>query len=211
MTYRFLCTTDPAAIDSPESTLGINVTVPDVAARCGMGNLDGKHGLGRWPRCAADVPAALWSGKAAVDIATEIPLPPDAATLVATSSDVDSVGAMAVLVLRKLSEQGLPMYCAIDDARPGLDVRIRIVAGVVTHPRPTEWSPSPLPTIECPTLGAEDSRLWPVIGVCSAQERSVMRLRLQERGAVIARKRPRGRPRKDAAAVAPVDKTEAAA
>lgn len=69
------------------ATLGIEVTDPDLAAACGLGNIDPQHGAA--PR-----------GQAAIEAAQSWPLPPRGATLVTIRPDADAFGAMAVLGLR---------------------------------------------------------------------------------------------------------------
>ena len=71
------------------NTLGIEVTEPALAARCGLGNIDPQHG----PEAAPDAPAAI-------EAALNWPLPPKGARLVTIRTDLDSLGAMAVLQLR---------------------------------------------------------------------------------------------------------------
>ncbi len=68
-------------------TLGIEVTEPELAARCGLGNLDPQHSEGR-----ADL--------AAIELALEHPLPPPGAILVTIRPDADAFGAMALFALR---------------------------------------------------------------------------------------------------------------
>lgn len=87
-TYLALDPRGPATqITDPARTLGVEVTAPALAARCGLGNLDPQH-TGGDPRTAA-ITAAL-----------TCPLPPEGAVLVTVRPDMDSVGAMAVLALR---------------------------------------------------------------------------------------------------------------
>lgn len=69
-------------------TLGIEVTEPTLAARCGLGNMDPQHGRMPLP------------DQAAIDLALDWPLPPGGSRLVTLRADSDSVGAMAVLSLR---------------------------------------------------------------------------------------------------------------
>ncbi len=68
-------------------TLGIEITEPELAAACGLGNLDPQHGPGG-------------DGRAAVKAALDHPLPPPGARLVTLRPDPDAFGAMAVLTLR---------------------------------------------------------------------------------------------------------------
>ncbi|UYN93746.1 MAG: hypothetical protein KIT25_17035 [Enhydrobacter sp.] len=68
-------------------TLGIEVTVPALAARCGLGNVDPQHDGG------AD-------RRAAIDVCLERRLPPSGSFLVTIRPDPDALGSMAVLALR---------------------------------------------------------------------------------------------------------------
>jgi hypothetical protein len=92
---------------------GIEVTVPALAARCSLGNLDPQHTDGR--NVAACVEALTCQ------------LPPAGATLVTVRPDADSVLAMAVLTLRMLG-----MEHEITDA-PGFD-RIKDVGAADSAP-----------------------------------------------------------------------------
>ena len=68
-------------------TLGIEVTVPVLAAACALGNIDPQHTAGG-------------DGRAAIEAALAWPLPDPGSTLVTVRPDLDSVGAMAVLTMR---------------------------------------------------------------------------------------------------------------
>lgn len=69
------------------ATLGIEVTEPALAARCGLGNIDPQHdGSG--------------SELSAIEAALAWPLPPAGAWLVTIRPDLDAIGAMALLGLR---------------------------------------------------------------------------------------------------------------
>ena len=147
--FKFIEAKNVSDIVDPGTTLGIEITDPDVAKLCRLGNLDGQH-----------VVHDDWmSGLAAIEIALCVDLnsslvghagPPwpnsnlptfvcDATTLATTRPDVDSVGAMAVLVLRSLDI--------------AIDVEfVRNVAKADSF-RADKWSPRPLPTEENP---------WPV-------------------------------------------------
>lgn len=72
-------------------TLGIEVTVPALAAGCGLGNIDPQHQPGG-------------GDKAAIEVALEWPLPAPGSTLVTIRPDLDSLGAMAVLAMRVAGE-----------------------------------------------------------------------------------------------------------
>jgi hypothetical protein len=100
--YRF-ATLDPRHTDQADQSneavfaaasgvYGIEVTVPTLAARCNLGNLDPQHTEGR--------------NVAACVAALDCELPPDGATLVTVRPDADSVLAMAVIVMRALGQGG---------------------------------------------------------------------------------------------------------
>jgi hypothetical protein len=75
-----------------DTTLGIEVTEPELAARCGLSNLDPQHGR--------DTPIPGRRPRSAVEAALDWPLPPLGARLVTIRPDADAFGAMAVLSLR---------------------------------------------------------------------------------------------------------------
>ncbi len=68
-------------------TQGIEVTDPVLAAACGLGNIDPQHRPGG-------------GGIAAIEAASDWPLPPSQSRLVTIRRDADAFGAMAVLGLR---------------------------------------------------------------------------------------------------------------
>lgn len=72
--------------------LGIEVTVPALAARCNLGNIDPQHGVGGTVDTAA------------IEVAVAHQLPPENAVLVTVRPDLDSVGAMAVMAIRARGE-----------------------------------------------------------------------------------------------------------
>ena len=74
------------------ATLGIEVTVPELARGCGLGNIDPQHGGG------AGVGATRATAIEACLTATP---PPAGATLVTIRPDLDAFGAMALLVYRR--------------------------------------------------------------------------------------------------------------
>lgn len=144
------------ADDVPAGTLGIEVTSRHLAGACSEGNIDPQH-LGGDATTAAIVAALDW------------PLPPSGATLATVRPDADSIGAMAVLTLRR--EQlavGYEGETLIDtvfhvgttpvQGGPGMWERINAVAaadceasGPWPGPRPVEDAPSllrPTTTVE---------------------------------------------------------------
>ncbi|TAJ42786.1 MAG: hypothetical protein EPO55_00730 [Reyranella sp.] len=90
-------------------TLGVEVTEPALAARCGLGNIDPQHGPQACPEAPASIVAAL-----------DWPLPPHGARLVTLRPDIDALGAMAVLARRRMGgimdETTLRRVAAIDAA-----------------------------------------------------------------------------------------------
>lgn len=101
------------------TVLGIEVTVPELAARCGLGNIDPQH-LGGHARVAA------------IEAAFHRTPPTAGTTLVTVRPDADSVGAMALLTYR--GENPLPPvrgdgFTVQVDVRPEkLRVRVRMIA-----------------------------------------------------------------------------------
>lgn len=73
--------------------LGIEVTVPALAGRCSLGNIDPQHLGGD-------------TSRAAIDAALTWPLPPLNATLATVRPDADSIGAMALLSMRAEAHTG---------------------------------------------------------------------------------------------------------
>ena len=71
-----------------DRTLGVEVTEPDLAARCELGNIDPQH-------------AGCDSTSSAIEAAMSFPLPDCKARLVTIRPDADAIGAMAVLALRR--------------------------------------------------------------------------------------------------------------
>lgn len=198
MKFSFLETKNPADITNPNGTLGIEVTIPEVAALCHLGNLDGQHSVpGTYAR---------YIGRAAIDIAaTEAaqilynpgqqidPDAPGGVTLVTCRADLDSVGAMAVLVLRALGLGGAE-WChdyerySFDLPSPARD-RIMAIANADGFVRSDRWEPSPLPTVEnpWPRAGAIDSTKGLAhLGMICSPRRGDVTLPLNERVAVIA-------------------------
>lgn len=117
---------DNSALLGPQ-TLGIEVTIPALAALCGLGNLDPQHAGGDATR-------------AAIEAALTADLPPAGAILATVRPDLDSVGAMAVLRYR--AEDG--------EFEPEMLKRIGLVAAADTFARGSWGGPRALPTTENP-------------------------------------------------------------
>jgi hypothetical protein len=141
-----LCARRPELTDANEKVflnpvLGIEVTEPLLASRCLFGNIDPEHG---------ETPTDI----AAILVALTFPLPPEGTTLATIKPDVDSVGSMAVLILRAEDHQWTDSQ--ID--------RIHIIARTEINTTTPEWQPRDL-TIK----GLEDSfRNRPLAGIAGA-------------------------------------------
>ncbi len=124
------------AIFASGNVLGIEVSIPALAAKCDLGNIDPQHSGG-------DI------GTAAIEAAMAWPLPADGATLFTVRADLDSVGAMAVL---KARAEGIDLTPAAE--------RLRIV-GDTDRFGSSKWpgqAPLPSPANRWPSLiGTLDS------------------------------------------------------
>lgn len=105
------------------TTLGIEFTVPDLAAQCGLGNIDPQHGDGD-------------GTMAAIEAAIIHPLPVRGATLVTIRPDADAFGAMAVLAMRAAGQA----------ITPAMRARIGAIAAEDSFLRGPWPGPRPLPT-----------------------------------------------------------------
>lgn len=82
---------------NPVGVLGIEVTVPALAERCTLGNLDPQHSGGSAEQAAIE---AAWE-------ILELSLPLEGATMATVRVDVDSVGAMAALEIKAEERQNI--------------------------------------------------------------------------------------------------------
>src|SRR3972149_328 len=137
--------------------LGIEVTVPRLAARCLEGNIDPQHSGGE--------------DLAAIGAAMSWPLPPRETTLAPLRPDMDSLGAMAVLEIRRgdkalyarmaeidyPSDGGLDREVVLD--RPEVLGRISAIAGA-DKARGVWPGQQPLPSRDNP-WGARDEQGLP--------------------------------------------------
>jgi len=133
---------DPRKPVVPPSTLGIEVTVSEIAAMCDLGNIDEQHSAPSGGRAAIEV---AW-GKD-VGGGPEIN-PPHGATLATVRPDLDALGAMAVLALRRSGAWGL-LAPAGDSVFRAITRRVRAIAAADGNTA-TTWEPRPLPTAENP-------------------------------------------------------------
>jgi hypothetical protein len=118
--------------------MGIEVTVPALAKRCNLGNIDPQHSGGD-------------ANRAAIEDALTTELPAEGSTLATVRADPDAVGAMAIFNLRTKGE-------SLESAME----RISIVATSDKFARGGYSGPKPLPTRDNPwieeTATAESSR-----------------------------------------------------
>ena len=125
--------------------MGIEVTIPELADACSLGNIDPQHGHDRGALLA---PGAFPMGyvregrMAAIDVACGCPLPPGGSALVTVRPDLDSVGAMAVVLLRAL---GIVDFSAPSPIASAVWARVCDISSADSY-RPGAWAPRPLPT-----------------------------------------------------------------
>ena len=98
-----------------ESTFGIEVSIPELANRCKLGNIDPQHTGGDPTRAAIEVVSELSTSE----------LPPQNSTLVTIRADLDSVASMALLELRASGGLNLPAELATDVVARIKDIAIR--------------------------------------------------------------------------------------
>jgi len=190
--FSFIATTNPQDITDPEHTLGIEVTTPAVVERCKLGNLDGQHGgVGRgswdgtqiasWLR----LPDGSTADRAAVAIASHVYAPLKGTTLATTRPDLDSIAAMALLVISRIG-----LWPAIGSREEdALRDRVRAVAEADAFVPAAAWSPSPLPTEANPWSRAgsvDSSEGLAHLGMICSPRRGDVGLPLAERVATIA-------------------------
>ena len=142
MTYKFAIL-DPRSIPAASAAndaifasgvvVGVEVTVPALAARCAV-SIDPQH-------------AGQDTSVAAIEAALVVELPQDGATLATVRADLDSIGAMAILAIRA---EGV-------DITPEIQSRIRQVADADKFVTTGRWCEQSLPTTENPWSGGENS------------------------------------------------------
>lgn len=137
---------DNSAFLGPQS-LGIEVTIPALAAGCGLGNIDPQHSGGN-------------AGLAAIEASLTAEVPPEGAMLATVRADADSVGAMAVLAFRA---EGV-------DLTPDVLERVRLVAEADRFAKGPYPGPRPLPTTgnPWPSTGASASESRELSAIASA-------------------------------------------
>lgn len=133
------------AIFASGPVLGIEVTIPALAARCMLGNIDPQHS------------GQQDADKAAIEAAISAPMPPDGATLVTVRADLDSVGAMAVFETRRFLLEKTGGGCDVPNFF--CQSQVQKVATADKFARGSYPGPQPLPTAEntWPAEGSADS------------------------------------------------------
>ena len=106
------------------TTLGIEVTAPELARACGLGNVDPQHGGGI---------GVGTQGTAAIEACLTITPPRAGATLVTIRPDLDAFGSMALLALRRVGCRPSPVMRARIDRVARAD---RFDRGPWPGPRP---------------------------------------------------------------------------
>lgn len=129
------------------TTLGIEVTVPRLAAACGRGNVDPQHA------------GAGSTDLAAIDLAPTMELPPADTRLVTIRPDLDAFGAMAILSLRA---QGAELSDALLARAARISQSDRFDRGGWPGPRP-------LPTRESVAAVTDDEQSLQAIGTIPAR------------------------------------------
>jgi hypothetical protein len=151
MSYKFL-QLDPRPLPVAEeknaevlgaNTLGIEVTISALAARCGLGNIDPQHTGGD-------------AVMTAIEVALTAELPPEGSILVTIRADLDALGAMAVFSLRARGESLEPAMA-----------RVSVVAAADKFARGGYPGPTALPTRDFPwpegASSVESSRILAAI------------------------------------------------
>jgi hypothetical protein len=132
---------------APQGVLGIEVTMPALAARCVQGNIDPQHSGGDINRAAIEEA-----------LVTTLPACPSEVTLATVRADLDAIGSMAILNLRAKGES----------LEPAME-RINMVA-IADKLARGGWSPNPIPTRSNPwdesSATAESSR--PLAAIAAA-------------------------------------------
>lgn len=152
---------------------GVEVTVPALAARCTLGNIDPQHTGGD-------------ASRAAIEEALAVELPPEGAVLATVRADLDAVGAMAVLEIRdryeslkragKAPEAGLPEEWRLK--KGGFYARVAAIAAADKFAHGRWPGPRPLPTRENPWPDARAHELA-AIGLVAADHKIPLAQRVE--------------------------------
>lgn len=133
---------DNSKIFEGKKVYGIEVTIPALAAKCDLGNLDPQHTGGDHTR-------------AAIEDAVSVELPPEDARLVTVRADLDALGSMAIFNIRHVSE-----------LTPEILEKVKKVAEMDTFSKGGWPGEKELPTKENPWPEGQ-SELMPLIALSS--------------------------------------------
>ena len=133
------------------NTLGIEVTIPEFASRCGLGNIDPQHTDGN-------------VNLTAIEVASNLELPPEGAKLATIRADLDSLGAMAILDLRKSMNEDPSLFT--DEEKETIKNRVNIIADSDKFAHGSWPGVQPLPKID--SLGTEGESRLAAIGASVA-------------------------------------------
>lgn len=144
------------------NTLGIEVTIPVLAVRCGLGNIDPQHSGGD-----AGGTAIEWAVEEAFEAASQLA----DATFVTVRADLDSIGAMAVMEIGSIGVNAAAAAAGVVSPGgvyylPDLMGRVRLVAESDRFARGGWPGPRSLPTKENPWPETQSAR--PLAAIAAA-------------------------------------------
>lgn len=168
-------------------TLGIEVTIPDLAKQCDLGNIDPQHSgtLAGWKPLSnsdfrTDDELNRREPKTAIEAAIAYPLPGPGTTLATVRPDLDSIGAMAIFYLR---QHKLNLDESITEF-PDLCSRVREVAIADNFDRGAWPGKRPLPSTQdvwpdSDASGVSDTRSLAAIAAAVADHSKTIESRVE--------------------------------
>lgn len=146
------------AIFAAGPVMGIEVTIPALAARCTLGNIDPQHLGTRYPD-RGQLFTAPTINLSAIDIAADISRLPSAITLATIRPDVDAVGGMAIISINStMTDWPDPSWI---DRAALISAADRFAQG--------PWQPATVPTRDNPwPTGAGGTTATPELAALSA-------------------------------------------
>ncbi len=133
---------------TPLPVMGIEVTVPALASRCTLGNIDPQHdGSG--------------SQLSAIEAALTCPLPLEGATIATVRPDMDAFGAMAIIAMR--ADGAFQALCEDQNSQYKFDCRVAYVAAA-DKARTDEWAPRDLSV----SVVEEAAKVAPLAAIAAA-------------------------------------------
>lgn len=150
--------------------LGIEVTVPELAIACQLGNVDPQHTGGNVHTSAVEE-AVVW------------PLPPDGTVMATVRPDADAYGAMAVFQLRRAEQD----HAGLLRNWAGVRHRIRCIGLADRSPPPDDDEVTPLQALcavclaSGPEQGVTAVRDWLLTRRWAGMDQVIARLRAERR------------------------------